>query len=85
MLSFFSAVQEERGPRKPKSFKYLKSRSHLYFFGNASSNMHTEIVKDHTSVYEIAAHIFLTAIKSARKNSGFGMLSKNSQNTILGE
>lgn len=41
--------------------------------------------KASNSIYETAAQIFLTAIRSARQNPGFGMLNRHSQNTILGK
>ncbi|XP_056633932.1 nuclear receptor subfamily 2 group F member 5 [Diorhabda sublineata] len=62
-----SAVQEERGPRKPKNNK-INLRNFQY----------------HTEIYEISANILLTAVKDARCNPGFRILSKNSQNMILG-
>lgn len=42
------------------------------------------MVKENSVVYETVAQIFLTAIKSARRNPGFGVLNRNSQNIILG-
>lgn len=43
------------------------------------------MIKEDNATYEAAAHIFLTAIRSARRNLAFGMLSRQSQNKILGK
>ncbi|KAF5287950.1 hypothetical protein FQA39_LY15588 [Lamprigera yunnana] len=66
-----AAVQEERGPRKFKSKTLMRSKSH---------SIYTEPVN---TQHEVAAHILLLSIKSVRRNSGFGILNKNSQDAIL--
>ncbi|XP_030754833.1 nuclear hormone receptor family member nhr-111 isoform X2 [Sitophilus oryzae] len=70
-----SAVQEERGPRKPKFFEEK-------IFSITNRNIFTS---QHSQTSEKIAHIFLMTIKHLRKNSGFGLLSYNSQNKILGQ
>uniref|UniRef100_A0AAR5QHT1 Nuclear receptor domain-containing protein n=1 Tax=Dendroctonus ponderosae TaxID=77166 RepID=A0AAR5QHT1_DENPD len=57
-----AAVQEERGPRKPKLCPS----------------------EPYQPLHEVAAHLFLLAIKQARSNSGFGLLSRPAQNQVLG-
>ncbi|CAH1369359.1 unnamed protein product, partial [Tenebrio molitor] len=79
-----AAVQEERGPRKPK----LTSKKSMAFttlspeaFSFASSPM--SISSETNPTHELAAQILLVAIKQARCNSGFGLLNRSSQNCIL--
>lgn len=76
------AVQEERGPRKPKMLNISRAEPCLFVKQNYFP---FSLGKDSNSIYETAAHIFLTAIRSARRNPGFGILNRNSQNTILGK
>ncbi|KAJ3655036.1 hypothetical protein Zmor_014180 [Zophobas morio] len=81
-----SAVQEERGPRKPKitSKKILPDFSPLnsetFPYSSPSRLLQTETNPAH----ELAAQILLVTIKQARCNAGFGLLNRFSQNTILG-
>ncbi|CAG9768834.1 unnamed protein product [Ceutorhynchus assimilis] len=67
-----TAVQDERGPRKPKLLTAMITER---FF--SSTNNHT--------AYETVAHVFLFTIKQVRYNSGFGLLNRQSQNKILGQ
>lgn len=80
LFRYFLAVQEERGPRKPKLRNFYRPES--YFIKD--NNNVTVFYGESNATYEEAAHIFLTAIKSARHNKGFGTLNRNSQNIILG-
>jgi hypothetical protein len=82
--NYFAAVQEERGPRKPK----LTSKKSMAFttlspeaFSFASSPM--SLSSETNPTHELAAQILLVAIKQARCNSGFGLLNRSSQNCIL--
>ncbi|KAF5285584.1 hypothetical protein FQR65_LT13117 [Abscondita terminalis] len=69
-----AAVQEERGPRKLKTqtiSKPAKLKPTLTYQDTISSQ------------HELAAHVLLISIKNARRNSGFGLLNKNSQDSVL--
>ncbi|XP_074040361.1 nuclear hormone receptor 83 [Leptinotarsa decemlineata] len=84
-----AAVQEERGPRKPKNSKMLTHpNSPQSIQEKLDVITPTETFPSRSAetyqMYEIAAHIFLTAVKQAKRNSGFGSLSRESQNIILG-
>ncbi|XP_066258645.1 retinoic acid receptor RXR-gamma-B [Euwallacea similis] len=63
-----SAVQEERGPRKPKLTIFPAFKPPSLPLNPA---------------YETVAHIFLFSIKQVRQNSGFGLLDLQAQNQIL--
>lgn len=52
---------------------------------DSSYNVYSSMVEEKNSAYETVAFIFLTAIKSARRNPGFSMLSRKSQNISLGK
>lgn len=95
------AVQQERGPRKPKTHQQILGLHHphhyvrtttqpsssfttshqTYVYGKISSSLNTIT----NPIYEIAAQILLSAIKQVRCNSGFGALSRTSQNRILSQ
>lgn len=62
-----TAVQEERGPRRPRNFVEWQ---HNYQLPPQS--------------YEIIAHLFLLTIREVRKNPGFALIDRESQNHILG-
>ncbi|XP_017768635.1 PREDICTED: nuclear receptor subfamily 2 group E member 1-like [Nicrophorus vespilloides] len=69
-----AAVQEERGPRKPK------------FQGLQNHRFPAKSISDPILMnpqHELAAQILLVSVKQARKSSTFGCLTKDSQNTIL--
>ncbi|KAJ8918273.1 hypothetical protein NQ315_014143, partial [Exocentrus adspersus] len=80
-------VQEERGPRKPK-FTQITLKPPSSVLSSITSQVITNNsyahfrLLDQTQGYELAAQIFLTAVKGARCNSGFGQLSRQSQNTF---
>ncbi|KAJ8956896.1 hypothetical protein NQ318_014313 [Aromia moschata] len=87
-MTMIVAVQEERGPRKPKHNQLCPQQ-----LPGAFSRIPTDKLRliytqtnhfESNSTYELAAQIFLTAIKQARRNSGFGHLRRHSQNIILG-
>ncbi|XP_065171726.1 nuclear receptor subfamily 2 group F member 6-like [Atheta coriaria] len=73
-----AAVQEERGPRKPKYHRPLDfPPSHaLSTFAQPFNN---SILSDH----ELAAQILLVAIRRARHNPFFSVVDKPTQDTIL--
>ncbi|KAF7287584.1 hypothetical protein GWI33_005942 [Rhynchophorus ferrugineus] len=77
-----AAVQEERGPRKPKLLlrnmcdKLLPKIESLPF-------LQEHRLKSTQQTYEIMAHVFLSTIRQLRQNSGFGLLNRHSQNVIL--
>lgn len=73
----FLAVQEERGPRKPKFF--TRAMIAERFTSKLS------IQSQPSETYETAAHIFLFTIREVRYNSSFGLLNRHSQNKILGQ
>lgn len=75
------AVQEERGPRKPKmqSFAIRDSSSAFSRVLRNSKSVNFDLNPQH----ELTAQIFLVAVKQARNNTGFGVLNRLSQNTIL--
>nr|CAH7740868.1 unnamed protein product [Callosobruchus chinensis] len=75
-----SAVQEERGPRRSKVRQLLKHKASKE---PVTAPQHI-ISSGSVAAYELAASIFLTSIKDARKLTEFGLLSKISQDTILG-
>ncbi|RZC32742.1 nuclear receptor subfamily 2 group E member 1 [Asbolus verrucosus] len=68
-----AAVQEERGPRKPK----LKKPAQECYYPPRP-------LPDTNPTHELAAQILLVAVKQARCNSGFGLLSRPAQNCVLG-
>nr|CAH7740869.1 unnamed protein product [Callosobruchus chinensis] len=76
-----SAVQEERGPRRSKVRQLLKHKASKE---PVTAPQHI-ISSGSVAAYELAASIFLTSIKDARKLTEFGLLSKISQDTILGK
>lgn len=77
----FSAVQEERGPRKPKPHQISRRPSSAF----AKVTRHIESSSNFLSTnHELAAQILLVAIKRARNSYGFGMLNRSSQNDVLG-
>ncbi|XP_072378018.1 nuclear receptor subfamily 2 group E member 1 [Diabrotica undecimpunctata] len=84
-----SAVQEERGPRKPKH-NIITFKRKFENANNGTKNEQLSLVTEipnivhNTLIHEVAASIFLTAIKQARCNYGFKLLSRKSQNIILG-
>lgn len=86
ITNFFviTAVQEERGPRKPK-FRSLIFGPHLNFKIIDKECNFPMMINENSIDFETAANIFLTAIRSARRNPGFGMLNRQSQNIILGK
>lgn len=73
-VTYLIAVQEERGPRKPKQVHQSYKRISI----NSESSFKIE-----NPCYEIASHILLVTIKQVRCNSGFGLLNRQSQNLIL--
>ncbi|KAJ8979296.1 hypothetical protein NQ317_000507, partial [Molorchus minor] len=83
-----SAVQEERGPRKPK-LHHLSRQPPSPVYASISDH-HIKFIYAQTysleagPSFELAAQIFLAAVKQARCTSGFGRLNRHSQNTILG-
>lgn len=72
------AVQEERGPRKPKPSSTPKP-----IFNRLTAPIVTDFPPVHPH-HELAAQILLVAIRQARFNSGFGILDRGAQNEILG-
>lgn len=76
-ITIFPAVQEERGPRKPKACFNPK---------HICNKIPTPSVTNFAPVHphqELAAQILLVATRQARFNSGFGLLNRDSQNEIL--
>ncbi|XP_050308912.1 nuclear receptor subfamily 2 group E member 1 isoform X2 [Anthonomus grandis grandis] len=71
------AVQDERGPRKPRI--YPKSNH-----GSPNATAIIQTSKTPTETFELIAHIFLFTIRQVRYNSGFGLLSRPAQNKLLG-
>ncbi|CAG9830223.1 unnamed protein product [Diabrotica balteata] len=83
------SVQEERGPRKPKHNNITFKRKLENAINGTKSEQLTLVTEipnivHNTLIHEVAASIFLTAIKQARCNYGFKLLSRKSQNVILG-
>ncbi|CAH0556429.1 unnamed protein product [Brassicogethes aeneus] len=81
-----AAVQEERGPRKPKlkpkpTGMFIRRPTQLetlpYFTFSSSLSI------EETLKHEMAAQILLVTIKQARCGVGFGLLARDSQNIIL--
>lgn len=75
----FLAVQEERGPRKPKSSSSTSKRI-------CNRLISTPIISNFPPVHphhELAAQILLVTVRQARFNSGFGVLDRGAQNEIL--
>ncbi|XP_045471433.1 retinoic acid receptor RXR-alpha-A [Harmonia axyridis] len=74
------AVQEERGPRKPRSMNRTVDKQLL----DADVDItFIRLQKELLPIHEKASHVFLTTIKQLRTNSSFGILNKVSQNNIL--
>lgn len=69
LFNFLLAVQEERGPRKPKLMSvFTKIQTN-----KINTNYQNELI----------SQILLVSIKQVRNNTGFGILNKISQNNIL--
>ncbi|KAG5878121.1 hypothetical protein JTB14_005768 [Gonioctena quinquepunctata] len=76
------SVQEERGPRKLKDHK--NEIKYNICLRESNPGIIQIATTETNPIYELAAHIFLTAVKQARQNPGFGMLSRSTQNILLG-
>ncbi|XP_044751518.1 nuclear receptor subfamily 2 group E member 1 [Coccinella septempunctata] len=74
-----NAVQEERGPRKPRVGRVFDQK-----ISEVSNLDHFFHIDDQLQpIHETASQIFLVTIKQLRNNSLFGLLNRMSQNTIL--
>lgn len=76
-MVLFVAVQEERGPRKPK-LQLINSTNKTSAFTKVPLN---KINANYQN--ELISQILLVTIKQVRNNSGFGVLNRISQNNVL--
>lgn len=71
-------MQEERGPRKPKTAPAFLNRSRF-------KTKLSKLEQDNQEIGELSAQILLGAVSGARNSTGFGVLSRGSQNRILAQ
>lgn len=82
----FSAVQEERGPRKQKKLRETKFDSSISQHDIlAPTRVHTQQVTQPIEglQHQILAQILITCIKQARNNEHFRHFARSQQNVIL--
>lgn len=84
-MPIITAVQEERGPRKPKSSSpkmTRRSKNSKMLLKKDDNSKSPNVILDQ-SFYDLTAHILLKAIKQVRNSTFFGILDRTSQDECL--